>query len=335
MRGTDRPVLVTGATGFVGSAVLLRLRASGYRVRGLVRPTSDVGELQRKAPDIALRRGDLADRGSLVSAMEGCAWVLHCAGLNSFWEREVDRYQHINVAGTRNVMQAAHQAGVAKVVHVSTVMAYGFPEKSPFTEDSAPGPHASAYARSKHLGDQIAWDLHHAQGLPLVVVYLAAVVGAGDRKPVMQVGRFLEGRVPVLIDSPHAFTYVAIQDAAEAIVRAAEAEDNIGERYLVGDQRLTTLQYFQMISELSGVPMPRRTIGRRLTLFLARLMTAWSQISGTPPLMPLDLMRTVTTGSLVFDGRKAVRELGISYTPIRVALKEAIAELSNARRNPT
>jgi dihydroflavonol-4-reductase len=276
---------------------------------------------------------------SLRRALEGCEWLLHCAGLNSFWERipysnrwgpsrrEDSPYYRINVEGTRNLMTAALDAGVSKVVHVSTVMAYGFPEVMPFRESSPPGPRLSDYARSKFDGDSLAWELQARGGLPLVVVYLAAVIGRGDAKAVMQIERFLRGRIPFLIRSDSLFTYVHIRDAAEAIVRAAEKEGNIGEAYLVGRERLSTGQYVRLISELSGVPLPRRTMGPGTTLLLSRLLTLWAAITGRPPLLPLDLMRTQYRGSLLFDGRKAERELGVVYTPIREALGEAIEEV--------
>ena len=202
--------------------------------------------------------------------MEGCPVVLNCAGLNSFWEPDRRAFDRINVEGTRNVMRAALQTGVRRIVHVSTVMAYGFPSRMPFDAASAPGPHMSDYARSKHDGDEAARELLRTQGLPLVTVYLAAVVGRGDRKSVMQIRSFAQGRIPVMIRSPNLFTYVHIGDAAAAIVRAGDTEGNVGERYLVGAERLTTEQYFGIISELSGVPMPRLTIGRVPAMALAR-----------------------------------------------------------------
>jgi dihydroflavonol-4-reductase len=321
-------ILVTGATGFLGQAVVSFLVQSGYNPRGLARETSDTITLERMQPNVAVHRGDLADKRSLVAAMDGCDWVLNCAGLNSFWEPDEQAFHQINIEGTRYVMEAALEAQVAKVVHVSTAMAYGFPETSPFDEQALPGVHVSEYARSKYEGDSIAWELHETSGLPLVVVYLAAVVGAGDRKSVMQISRFLRGQIPAMIDSQSQFTYVYVGDAARAIVRAAEKEGNEGQRYLVGNQRLTTMEYLGIISHVSGVAMPRWTIGRRTALLLSRLMSGWARLTKRPPLMPYDLMRTAYQGSLLFDGSKAERDLGISYTPIRVALEEAIGDVT-------
>ncbi|MEJ2737571.1 MAG: NAD-dependent epimerase/dehydratase family protein [Anaerolineae bacterium] len=323
-----RQILVTGATGFVGQAVVSFLVQSGYNPRGLARETGDTTTLERMQPNVAVHRGDLTDKRSLVAAMDGCDWVLNCAGLNSFWESDAQFFHQSNVEGTRNVMEAALEARVSKVVHVSTAMAYGFPETSPFDEQSEPGIHVSEYARSKYEGDRIAWELHKTSGLPLVVVYLAAVVGAGDRKAVMQISRFLRGQIPAMIDSQSQFTYVHVGDAAKAIVRAAEKEGNEGERYLVGNQRLTTMEYFGIISQVSGVAMPRWTIGRRTALLFSRLMSGWARLTKSPPLMPYDLMRTAYQGSLLFDGSKAERDLGISYTPVRVALEEAIGDVT-------
>ena len=107
-----------------------------------------------------------------------------------------------------------------------------------------------------------------------------------------------------------------------------EKEDVAGKRYLIGKERLTTREYFQIISDIAGVPMPKRTIGRLQTFFLARVLTALSFFTGRRPLMPIDLMRTVYRGSLLFDDARAERELGITYTPIRSALEERVDELS-------
>lgn len=327
----DKQILVTGATGFVGQAVVSFLVKSGYNPQALARETSDTSILKRMQPNIAVHRGNLADKRMLVAAMDGCDWVLNCAGLNSFWEADEQAFNQTNIEGTRYVMEAALEAQVAKVVHVSTVMAYGFPETSPFDEQARPGVHVSEYARSKYEGDSIAWELHETSGLPLVVVYLAAVVGAGDRKSVMQISRFLRGQIPAMIDSESRFTYVYVGDAARAIVRAAEKAGNVGERYLVGNQRLTTSEYFGIISQVSGVAMPRWTIGRRTALLLSRLMSGWARLTKRPPLMPYDLVQTAYQGSLLFDGSKAERDLGISYSPVRVALEEAVGDLTRDR----
>ena len=328
MKSRIRKVLVTGASGFIGSAVSARLSEAGYEVYALLRRKSKRSTAERSDRYADVLFGDTGDKSSLVEAMKICDAAVNCAGLNSFWEKDRSLYRKANVEGVKNVMEAALETGVRKIVHISTAMAYGFPHEPVFNEESETGPHMSEYARSKYEGDSIAWDLHRKKGLPLTVLYLGAVLGRGDRKSVMQVERFLEGGIRVMIDSEYRFTYVYVGDVAEAVLRAIEKEDVAGKRYLIGKERLTTREYFQIISDIAGVPMPKRTIGRLQTLFLARVLTALSFFTGRRPLMPIDLMRTVYRGSLLFDGSRAERELGITYTPIRSALKERVDELS-------
>ena len=224
-------------------------------------------------------------------------------------------------------MRAALSANVEKVVHVSTPLAYGTPSEMPFDEDSPAGAQQSDYARSKYLGDCVAWSLFEDKGLPLTIVYLAAVIGAGDPRPTMEVRRFAEGKIPALVGADTTFIYVHVRDAALAIVRAAEHPNSVGQRYLVGGERATTREYFQIISDLTGVPLPRFNVPDAVILPLARLLTAIARRTGRRPPVPEDIIRTTLAGSLLFDGRKAERELGIHYTPLRTALAEAVAEI--------
>ncbi len=145
----------------------------------------------------------------------------------------------------------------------------------------------------------------------------------------MKIGKFLQGKVPIMINSKNLFTYVYIKDAAKAILKATKLENNIGEKYLIGNQILTTKNYFQIISNLSGVPMPKKFIGKRFSLLLARIFTSWSKISKKEPLMPLDLIKTVFTDSLLFDTTKAIQILNLEYTPIEIAIREEIEYIKN------
>ena len=129
------------------------------------------------------------------------------------------------------------------------------PRRIPFDEDTAPGPHPSDYARSKWLGDEIGWKLHRDESLPLTVVHLAAVIGAGDPRPTMEVRRAVEKRLPALVGADTTYTYVHVRDAAEAIVRALLSSDSVGRSYLIGTERATTREYFELIGELAGVPV--------------------------------------------------------------------------------
>jgi len=326
-----KTVCLTGATGFVGRHVAQLLVERGHRVRCLVRKKGNRKLLADLGGDLEFVTGDVLEPNTLNGFCHAADWLIHCAGYRDFWHPSRQFYFDLNVGGTENVMRAALAGNVKKVVHVSTPLAFGMPSHIPFNERTSAGPHHSEYARSKYLGDCVAWRLHEEKGLPLTIVYLAAVIGAGDPRPTMEVRRFAEGRIPALVGADVTFTYVHIRDAALAIVRAAENPGSVGERYLVGGERATTREYFQIISDLTGVSMPRLNIPESIVLPVAEVLTAISRWTGQRPLVPADIIRTTAAGSLLFDGSKAERELGIRYTPLRTALAEAVAEIGSGR----
>ncbi|MFH1312361.1 MAG: NAD-dependent epimerase/dehydratase family protein [Candidatus Eisenbacteria bacterium] len=324
--GDDTRTFVTGATGFIGRHTAERLVAAGHELTCLVRRMSDTSKLKKL--DAALAVGDLTDRASLQRGMNGCEWVVNIAAAYSFWLPRKRTYADVNIGGTRNVMECALEAGVSKVVHVSTVAIYGRPAERPFNEDSNPGPvRFSEYARTKHEGDLIAWEASKTKGLPLVMVYPGGVLGPGDPQATGEyIQNLLNGRMPATVFDDVLFPWVHVRDVAEVIVRAAEKEHNISGKYLAVAQNLTFGQMNQMISEISGVALPRLRMPASLAMLNARLLTLMADIAKKPPLLgiAIDQMRTMKEGAEV-DGSRVERELGITYTPIRVALQEAIA----------
>jgi dihydroflavonol-4-reductase len=323
-------VFMTGATGFIGSNTAQRLATGGHELSCLVRKTSDTGRLEKLGA--ALTFGDLTDRASVLGGMEGCDGVVNIAAAYSFWLPRKQTYTEVNVEGTRNVMDCALETGVSKVVHVSTVAIYGKPAERPFSEASEPGPvRFSEYARTKYEGDLIAWELHRTKGLPLVMVYPGGVLGPDDPKPTGEyVQNLLGGRLPATVFSDVLFPWVHVRDVAEVIAGVAEKEGNIGEKYLAVAQNLTFGQINQMIREISGVALPRFEMPDSLAMANAMLLTFLADIVKKPPLwgMASDQIRTMREGAEV-DGSKVERDLGITYTPIRVALEEAIASYGN------
>lgn len=320
--------LITGATGFVGRHVVTRLAQAGHELRCLVRTTSDVGMLRQQG--VALATGDVTDRESIRSGIRGCDWVVNLANVYSFWEPNTRTYEEINVRGTQNVMECALEAGAAKVVHVSSVVVYGKPEESPFSEQSLVGTRRfSRYAETKYEGDLIAWDLHAKKNLPLVMVYPGAVLGPGDPK---STGRYIQDlvlrRLPATVFPHSRLTFVHVRDVAEVIARALAKGDNIGERYFACGQPLSFREINEMVRSIAGVPLPKLTLPGWLVMMNAALLTALAGLTRKPPLwgMSVDQMNTMRVG-FVADGGKAARELGITYTPIRTAVEEAIASL--------
>ena len=334
MAGRQRTVTVTGATGFVGRHLVEQLMREGnLNVRCLVRRGSDVSVLGQPSANLKFVHGDILRPESLAVAFEGAWGVVNLAGYREFWSQWREHFYTVNELGARNVFEACLSAGVKKVVQVSTPLAYGLPDQLPFNETSAAGQHASDYARSKYLGDQAGWHLHERDGLPLTVVHLAAVIGAGDDKSTMEVKRAVEGKLPALVGADTTYTYVYVRDAADAIARALVKEDSVGQSYLIGNQRATTRDYFNTIGRLASVSVPHWNIPEAWLMPLARGMEMLSRRTGRRPVLPLDVLKTTAAGSLLFDASRSIAELGMTYTPLETALAEAIDEIRDTALN--
>lgn len=328
MKENKPVVVVTGATGFVGRCVLERLLEDDcHHVRCLVRRDSDVSALYPLSGDFSFAYGDITRQETLPAAFEGAWGVVNLAGCREFWNQRREHFYDINEEGAKNVFEACLAAGVEKVVHVSTPLAFGVPEKLPFDETSAAGQHASDYARSKFLGDQAGWKLHKSRGLPLTIVHLAAVIGAGDDKATMEVRRAVEGRMPALVGADTTYTYVYVRDAADAICRALIKSDSTGRSYLIGNQRATTRDYFKIIGRLADVAIPSRNIPESWLMPFAKGMEMVSRRTGKRPVLPVDVLKTTAAGSLLFDPARSIAELGMTYTPLETALEESVREI--------
>ena len=326
----DRPILITGATGFIGRHLAQQLCANGDadRVRCLVRPSSDVGELEQLG--VELVHGDVTDWDGLRAAMEGCGQVVHLANLYSFWEPDPSVYRRINVEGTRLTAQAAIEAGVDLFLHVSTVATFGRPAEVPFNEDSQPGPKRfSEYAQTKFEGDEIVEALAQEHQLPLAVIYPGSVLGAGDPK---SSGRYIADivyrRMPATLFADRVVTWVHVNDVATVLRRILALESPGGRRYIVGGSRATFHQLNRMIQAASGTRPPRLEIPDWISLLSARLLTGIAQLTGwSPPFgLSTDVARTMI-GGVQADGSRVCRDLGLTYTELRVAVEDAVAAL--------
>jgi dihydroflavonol-4-reductase len=318
-------IFITGGTGFIGRYTTELLSNTNHQLKLLTRKTSDTTFLNY--PNSTVVKGDLNDKESLLNGMENCDSVINIAGHYTFWEPDKRIYSEVNIDGTRNVLECALEMGVKKVVHISTAGVFGKPDEQPFNEESTPGPlRFSEYFRTKYEGDRIAWDLYKKKGLPLVVIYPVCVLGAGDTKASGRYIKDLIGRnLPATVFKDEIFSFVYVKDVAQAIINALEKENNIGEKYLVGNHRYKWREINEMISEISGVPLPKFNMPNSLTMLNAYMLTGLADLIKKPPLwgMAIDQMKVMKSGFNA-DGSKAEKELGIKYTPIRFALKEAI-----------
>lgn len=316
---------VTGATGFIGRHLVPLLRARHGTVRCLVRATSDRRLLEAAGVDLV--EGDICQVEAVRAGLEGCDRVVHLANLYSLWEADPGVYRRINVDGTRVVLEAALEAGVDHFVHVSTVAVFGRPLRLPFTEESTPAATLpSEYARTKREGDRLARQMA-ARGLPLTVLYPAAVLGPGDPKTTGRyIADLLDRRLPMAMFASAELTGVHVRDVAAAIDRVLQRPGiAVGEEYIVGRQRLSLGELTRLVAELGGVRPPWPELPDALAMATAALLDATARVLRRPPLwgLSLEAARTLRAG-VCADGSKIERDLGLIYTPLRLAVEEAV-----------
>ena len=232
--------LITGGSGFVGSAVVRQLIAAGYSVRALVRSNSDRRNLMGLPVEIVT--GDLRDRSSLDRALAGCSSLFHVAAVYKLWVRRREEIYETNVAGTRNIMLAAANAGVTRIIYTSSVATLGLtPDGSPADENTPASlsDMIGHYKRSKFLAEAEVKGLADKEGLPVVIVNPSTPVGSRDIKPT-PTGRWIldavSGRMPAYVDT--GLNLVHVDDVAVGHLLAFE-RGKIGERYILGARNMT------------------------------------------------------------------------------------------------
>jgi dihydroflavonol-4-reductase len=321
-------IFITGGTGFIGTHLVRQLCNTEHQLYCLVRKTSDINVLNEIGATLII--GDVIDRNTLIKGMSGCDAVIHLASSFVFWVPNKRTYTEVNIDGTRNVMESVLETGISKVISVSTVGIYGN-AKWPINEDTTPGTkRASRYCQTKYEGDLITWQLHKDKGLPLVMIYPSAVIGPNDPKAA---GRYIKnyamGRMPAQVLTNISFPWVHVSDVCEAIFKALEKENNIGERYLVSSENRTFGEINNMISEISGRKLPKLKFPDWLTMTNAYVLTGLANLIRKSPIwdMSVDQISLMKQGFEV-DGIKSERELGIKYTPVRAGIEDAIASFS-------
>lgn len=321
----SRPVLVTGATGFVGSAVVRALVARGHSVRALARRTADRRNLAGLPVETV--EGDLTDPASLVRAAAGCRYVFHVAADYRLWVPDPEGMMRVNVEGTRLVMQAARTAGVERIVHTSSVAALGLTsdgtpadETTEVTEETIVGP----YKRSKYLSEQAVLAMVREDNLPAVIVNPSTPVGPRDIKPT-PTGRMIadaaSGRLPAYLDT--GLNIVHVDDVAEGHVLALE-RGRIGEKYILGGEDLPMLRLLALVEEVAGRRGPRLRLHEALLWPVALLNEGVARVAGIEPMVTRDHLR-MARKKMFFSSAKAKAELGYAPRPVRQAVEDAVA----------
>jgi len=324
LQAGDR-VLVTGASGFLGSAVARALVARGLRVRALVRPTSPRDNLEGLGCDVV--SGDLTDRASLGAALNGMRHLFHVAADYRFWARDPSVILRVNVEGTRTLMQEALAAGVERIVHTSSVATLKLAgatrpvdETAPLSPDEAIG----VYKRSKTLAERAVEAMIRDDRLPAVIVNPTTPIGPRDIKPT-PTGRILldaaRGRIPAFVDTGLNFAHV--DDIAEGHLLAFE-RGRIGERYILGGENVLLHDLLATIADAAGRRAPRIRLPRTPLFPLAYGAQAFALLTGREPLMTVDALR-MSRYHMFFTCAKAKRELGYSSRAYQQGVIDALA----------
>ena len=317
--------LVTGATGFVGSAVVRRLLAGGHAVRALARPGGDRRNLEGLAVEVV--DGDLREQRSFAPALAGCVALFHVAADYRLWTPEPDSLYATNVDGTRALIEAATAAGVERIVYTSSVATLGlFPDGAPADEDT---PAALAdmighYKRSKFLAEQAARRLAREANAPVVIVNPSTPVGPRDIKPT-PTGRMIveaaAGRMPAFVDT--GLNVVHVDDVAEGHL-LAHRHGALGERYLLGGENMTLEAILGAIAAITGRPPPRVRLPHGLVLPIAFAAEVWARLGGGEPFATVDGVR-MARKRMFFTSAKAEAALGYRPRPAFAALEDAVA----------
>jgi dihydroflavonol-4-reductase len=316
-------VFITGASGFVGSAIARELSRAGFALRALVRGGSPRANLD--GLDAEIVEGDMRDERAVLAVAKGARYVFHVAADYRLWAPNRDEIMKANVEGTRAVMEAAKAAGAERIVYTSSVATLklhddGTPaaESAPLTENEAIG----AYKRSKVAAERLVERMIE-DGLPVVIVNPSTPVGPRDRRPT-PTGRMIveaaSGRMPAFVDT--GLNLVHVDDVAAGHIAALKS-GRIGERYILGGDNMTLAELLGRIARLVGRMPPRLRLPRAPLYPLAFLAEMAAHVTKREPLLTLDGLR-MSKQRMFFTSAKAERELGYRARPAEQGIRDAI-----------
>lgn len=316
--------LVTGTTGFLGSSIARSLLDAGRNVRVLVRKNADLANI--KGLDVEKVEGDLRDTDSLKRALDGCSVLYHAAAYYSLWSKDSGAMYDINVQGTRNILEAARELNLERVVYTSTVGCIGLNHDKTPANESTPFDQTllcNDYKRSKYQAEQVALEMAD-KGLPVVIVNPSAPVGPHDIKPTPTgqiVLDFMLGKMPAYLDT--GLNLIDVRDCAKGHL-LAEEKGRVGERYILGNKNLSLKQILDLLA-----PMAKRKAPSIQMPYAVAYAAGWTcemisdLITHKAPAVPLGGVK-MAKHHMYFDPTKAVRELGLPQNPVETALKDAV-----------
>lgn len=314
--------LVTGSTGFIGSAIVRELIKDGEEVKVLIRKTSDTRNIDNLAVEIAY--GDIRDGDSMKKALKDCDTLYFTAAYFAHWAPDPELLYDVNVGGTKASLKAALEAGVEKVVYTSTNNAIAASGPVPANEEKAfnywkSGDH---YSMSKYIAENEA-RIFVTRGLPVVMVNPTLVIGINDIKPSpsgQMIIDVVKQKMPGYIDG--GINIIDVEDVARGHILAAK-KGRVGERYLFGNKNITVSNYFKLIADIAGVKPPTIKIPYHLALGLGYVFEFGAFITKKPPVVTASEVR-IGKMKEWYDCSKAVNELGLPQTSIHMTIKKAL-----------
>jgi dihydroflavonol-4-reductase len=317
-------VLVTGASGFVGSAVAKALSEAGFAVRAFVRSTSPRAHLN--GMQVEFVEGDLRDAESVRRAMNGVRHLFHVAADYRLWARDPREIAEVNVVGTRTVMNEALRAGVERVVYTSSVATLALNSDGQPVDETLPLAEANAigaYKRSKVAAERLVEAMIASDKLPAIIVNPSTPIGPRDVRPT-PTGRIIveaaTGRIPGFVDT--GLNLVHVDDVAAGHI-AALRQGRVGERYILGGENVQFSDMLADIAAMVGRRAPRLRFPRRMMMPAAYIAESLAHVTGREPLLTRDGLR-MAKYRMFFNAAKAERELGFRARPYREGLADAI-----------
>jgi len=313
---------VTGGTGFIGSHVVRSLLQSEYQVTALVRPSSNLGNLQGLAVDIV--KGDL-NNPNIWEQMRGCDYLFHVAAHYSLWQKDRELLYFDNIEGTRNILAAAQKAGIKRTVYTSSVAAIGVGKSGEIVDETYQSPVEKLvgdYKKSKFLAEQVARSAAK-KGQDIVIVNPSSPIGTLDIKPTPTgdiILRFLRRQMPAYVDT--GLNFIDVRDVAWGHLLALE-KGRSGDRYILGNQNLSLKQLLEQLSQITNLPAPQISVPSWIPLTVAWIDEKILSPLGKTPTVPIDGVR-MAQQPMYYDASKAIRELGLPQSPLNIALKDAV-----------
>lgn len=314
-------VFVTGGTGFIGANLVRLLLQKNYEVRVLIRPESNLENL--KNLDIEKVEGCLTD-SNLYQSLKGCQVLFHCAAHYSLWQKDKPLLEQYNILGTRNILAAARQAGIERTIYTSSVAAIGVKPGVAVNEiyQSPVENLVGHYKKSKYWAEQ---EAHQAVklGQDIVIVNPSTPIGPWDIKPTPTgdlILRFLRRKMPAYVNT--GLNFIDVRDVAQGHLLALE-KGKTGERYILGHQNLTLKEFLDLLSKITGLPAPQKTLPIWLPLSVAWVDEMILAKLGKIPSIPLDGVK-MSRQPMYYNASKAVQELGLPQSSIQTALQDAV-----------